>query len=382
METLEDELSADTNKWFELQSAKVQQIAGLAKLLNERVRGVALQKREETEEQLWISLVLAATVIFSSLLLAWAIARGVTKNVSELEEASRRVGRGDLETRVHITSGDELGELGDTFNEMMRQLAHAQSVMQEQVRMASELEIAANLQRALLPPMPQHPDFEFAGVMLPADEVGGDFYDVLTDSEHRYLWLTIGDVSEHGLSAGLVMLMTQSAFASQFHGSPTAAPSDVYRHVNRTLRQNVAERLKDQKYVTAQVLTYQGNGRFSCAGGHEWPVIFRAGSKQTEVVEAAGPWLGIVDELPDVPMSTLTLEHEDILCLYSDGIIEARNEAGELFDMSRFEAVLREAAATSKKLSEIAQHVIEKARMHCDKREDDWTMLLVRRKPA
>src|SRR5690606_26988923 len=110
--------------------------------------------------------------------------------------------------------------------------------------------------------------------------------------------------------------------ASQFHGSPDAEPSDVYRHVNRTLRQNVTRRLEDNKYVTAQLLSYQGNGDFSCAGGHEWPVVYRAGARKTELIEAAGPWLGIVDELNEVPTSTLALQPGDILCLYSDGIIE------------------------------------------------------------
>lgn len=382
METLEEELSLDTESWFQLQAAKVEELAGLSKLLNERVRGVALSKRQLTERQLWLSSSLAAVIVFSSLLMAWAIARGVTRNVGALEAASRRVGQGDLDTKVDITSGDELGALGHTFNEMMTQLGQAQIALQEQVRMASELEIAADLQRALLPPQPKHPDFEFAGVMLPADEVGGDFYDVLTDAEGRHLWLTVGDVSDHGLSAGLVMLMTQSAFASQFHGSPDAEPSDVYRHVNRTLRQNVTRRLEDNKYVTAQLLSYQGNGVFSCAGGHEWPVVYRAGARKTELIEAAGPWLGIVDELNEVPTSTLALQPGDILCLYSDGIIEARDEQGELFDVARLEAVLGEASASCDDLSEIAARVVEKAREHCEKREDDWTMLLVRRKRA
>src|SRR5690606_9237893 len=137
-----------------LQEGKVQQLAGLAKLLNERVRGVALQKREDTERQLWLSSALAAVIVASSLLMAWAIARGVTRNVGALAAASRRVGQGDLETKVNITSGDELGALGNTFNERMTQLGQAQVALQEQVRMASELEIAADLQRALLPPHP------------------------------------------------------------------------------------------------------------------------------------------------------------------------------------------------------------------------------------
>jgi len=109
--------------------------------------------------------------------------------------------------------------------------------------------------------------------------------------------------------------------------------------------------------------------------------VYRAGERKTEVLEAAGPWLGIVDELADVPTSTLTLQPGDILCLYSDGIIEARDDEGELFDVSRLEAILGEASGSESELSEIAARVVAKAQEHCEKREDDWTMLLVRRKP-
>jgi len=63
---------------------------------------------------------------------------------------------------------------------MTGELGRARAALSDQARMARELEIAAQIQPALLPPKPSHPDFEFAGRMLPADEVGGDFYDVLS----------------------------------------------------------------------------------------------------------------------------------------------------------------------------------------------------------
>lgn len=68
----------------------------------------------------------------------------------------------------------------------------------------------------MLPREPEHAEFEFGGRMCPATEVGGDFFDVLTN--HERLWLTIDDVSSHGLGAGLVMMITQTAFQSVFEG--------------------------------------------------------------------------------------------------------------------------------------------------------------------
>lgn len=381
LESVEDEITVDPQHWDETQGRRVAELTSLASELNDKVRQVALGKREATQRETGFSLGLVGFVVVSSLVMAWGIARGVTQNVGELQDAARRVGAGQLDTHVRISSGDELGALAHAFNDMMEQLTHAKAALQEQVRLARELEIASSIQRMLLPPKPSHPEFEFAGVMIPADEVGGDFYDVLTDAEHRYLWLTVGDVSNHGLESGLVMLMAQSAFACQFFGDPEAPPDRVFGTVNRTLRENI-HRLDDRKYATAQVLCYRGEGRFSCAGGHEWPVVYRAQSSSTELIEAPGPWLGIVDELTDVPTTDLFLHEDDILCLYSDGLTEARNAHGELFDLERFQQALRTAAEQTRDLDQIAQHVIEQARLYCERRDDDWTLLLVRRRAA
>lgn len=379
LESVEDEISVDPNNWDATQGRRVAELTNLASELNDKVREVALGKREATQREMVFSLALVAFVVISSLVMAWGIARGVTQNVGHLQEAARRVGAGQLDTPVRIASGDELGALAHAFNDMMEQLTHAKAALQEQVRLARELEIASSIQRMLLPPKPEHPEFEFAGVMIPADEVGGDFYDVLTDAEHRYLWLTVGDVSNHGLESGLVMLMAQSAFACQFFGDPAAPPDQVFCTVNRTLRENI-HRLDDRKYATAQLLCYRGEGRFNCAGGHEWPIIFRARDGSTELIETPGPWLGIMDELSDVPTTELRLDEDDILCLYSDGLTEARNASGELFDVARFQEALRIAAQQTRDLDQIAQSIIEQARMYCERRDDDWTLLLVRRR--
>jgi serine phosphatase RsbU (regulator of sigma subunit) len=319
-------------------------------------------------------------VIVASVLLAWIVARGVTRRVTTLRDVALQVGQGNLSMRVHVTSKDELGTLGDAFNQMIGEISRARQALGNQIRMARELEIASSLQQALLPPVPAHPDFEFVGRMRPADEVGGDFYDVLRDGNQDNLWITIGDVSGHGLDAGLVMLMTQSAFASQFRASALASPSAAVSNVNQLLCENIAERLKDRKYVTAQLFTYRGKGQFLCAGAHQPTIIYRARKQQCEMIEVPGPWLGIDPTIANIPAVPIALEPDDILCLYTDGLPEARNQAGELFDIPRFVDLVAETARQQTNLDAIADEIIRRVQEHTAAQEDDWTLLLVKRR--
>lgn len=380
LETTEEDLNVSPAEWFELGTQKLALTAGIERTLNEEVRSAALQKYRATRRAVTVSSLLVAVVVLFSLIFAWVLASRVTRRVEALRDASRRIAAGDLEGRVSITDGDELGQLGGSFNDMTAELGRARAALSNQVRMARELEIAAQIQRALLPPAPSHADFEFAGRMIPADEVGGDFYDVLSDPIRNALWISVGDVSGHGVGAGLVMLMAQAAFASHFLSDSAEEPARVLREVNALLCENISKRLRDDKYVTAQLLTYQGNGRFACVGAHEWPIVYRAKTGRCEVVEAPGPWLGIVSELPEVPVTLLTVEPGDVLCLYSDGVTEAQNAAGELFDLARMSAVLETALAQGKALDDVTRMLFDEVEAFSGRHEDDWTLLLARRR--
>jgi sigma-B regulation protein RsbU (phosphoserine phosphatase) len=312
-------------------------------------------------------------------LLALLIGRGVTRSVHTLRDAANRVAQGSTDVRVELNTKDELAALGNAFNDMTSEIARAREGLREQTRMSRDLEIAAGIQSALLPPSLSHPELEFAGRMQPAQEVGGDFYDVLCDERSRSLWVTIGDVSGHGVPAGLVMLMTQSAFAAYFRANPLARPDEVIRGVNDLLNEQIGVRLRDDKYVTGLLLQHSGAGRFVYAGAHEWPLVWRKATGKAEVLEAPGPWLGIKRDLEDVPVSSLSLARGDLLCLYSDGLIEARDAQGGLFDMDRLAAALEVAALERDSLQDIADDMLEAVAAHAHEREDDWTLLLIRR---
>jgi sigma-B regulation protein RsbU (phosphoserine phosphatase) len=383
LESTEEELDFAAEKWFAAQQLRIERLGSLAANLNDQARNVALFKRKSTGRAVALSVSLSAGVIIASALLAWILASALTRSVAHLTSAAQRIGAGDLDVRVPIKTRDEFGTLGTAFNEMVSELGQARAELGEKARMGRELEIAATIQRSLLPPEPKHADFAFAGRMKPADEVGGDFYDVLTSDGDPRMWLTMGDVSNHGLGAGLVMLMTQAAFSSHFRADSTAAPDQVFRSVNRFLHENIVDRLHDNKYVTAQLLSYQGNGRFVCAGGHEWPIVYRARTGKCETVECPGPWLGILPTLDDVQLTELELEPGDVLCLYSDGLTEAVDEEGRMFDLPRLEQLLADAMSEfDSSLDRVADQVMDTVNeFAAERRDDDWTLLLVRRQP-
>lgn len=379
VDSSEGELTANAVEWFELQGAKVDALRRFEERLNRDVHERALTKLGDTQRAFVTSSVLAGSALVGSVLLALFVGRGVTRSVTALKEAAQHVAMGVTDVRVELKSKDELETLGHAFNEMTGELARARDALREQARMARDLEIAAGIQAALLPPSLAHPEFEFAGRMRPADEVGGDFYDVLSDERSRALWITIGDVSGHGVPAGLVMLMTQSAFAAYFRANPLARPDEVIRGVNDLLNEQIGVRLRDNKYVTGLLLAHAGGGRFVFAGAHEWPLVWRAQTGKAELIEAPGPWLGINRDLADIPVSSLHLGPGDVLCLYSDGLIESRNAAGALFDVDGLGQALERAARAGRQLSDIADSVIGSVAEYAREREDDWTLLLIRR---
>jgi len=108
-------------------------------------------------------------------------------------------------------------------------------------------------------------------------------------------------------------------------------------------------------------------------------LVWRKATGKTDVLEAPGPWLGIKRDLEDIPVSSLSLARGDLLCLYSDGLIEARDAKGELFDMDRLANALEHAASHHESLQTIADEMLQAVAAHAHEREDDWTLLLIRR---
>jgi serine phosphatase RsbU (regulator of sigma subunit) len=220
--------------------------------------------------------------------------------------------------------------------DLMRRVAEEARAREkaEKQRLEQELSIATRIQTSILPRDLRVPGLEIAATMLPATEVGGDYYDVLPTLDG--CWIGIGDVAGHGLRSGLVMMMLQSVVSALVRSNPQAAPRDVLRVVNSVLYENVRERLQQDEHATLSLIHYRQDGELSFAGAHEDMLVLRAASGKVEAIPTHGTWVGATK---DIELATedarYVLEDGDVLVLYTDGVIEAQNAAKQQFGIER-----------------------------------------------
>ncbi|HEX3776961.1 MAG TPA: SpoIIE family protein phosphatase [Polyangiaceae bacterium] len=266
--------------------------------------------------------------------------------------------------------------------ELVRRVAEEarQREKAEKERLERELEIATQIQTSILPRDLRVENLEIAATMLPATEVGGDYYDVLPGPGGA--WLGIGDVAGHGLRPGLVMMMLQSVIAALLAQNFDAAPSAILRAANAVLYENVRKRLGQDEHATLTLIRYFESGQLRFAGAHEEIVILRAESGQCERIATPGTWLAATRDIADATEDqSAELRDGDILLLYTDGVIEATNASGEAYGLDRLCAELEACAGLA--ATRIVAHLLGSVRAFLDEQRDDIALVVARyRKPA
>jgi sigma-B regulation protein RsbU (phosphoserine phosphatase) len=251
---------------------------------------------------------------------------------------------------------------------------------EQQERLGREMEIASKIQTCLLPPVPTLTDFDVALSMVPAEEVGGDFVDLVPARGSNGFWIGVGDVTGHGLTPGLIMMMAQSTF-NAFTQDTTMSPKRLYDGMNRVLYQNIKDRLRTSDHMTMSILEYVGDGVFRHCGSHLDILIYRAATGQVERLVTEGPWIGMLPECEGFTAETrFKLEGDDILMLYTDGLIEVQDAKDEQWDMDRLCAALARHAKLDAR--EIQAKILQEALTWADKILDDISMVVVKRLPV
>ncbi len=252
--------------------------------------------------------------------------------------------------------------------------------MAGQERVKRELEIAYQVQASFLPrTMPRISSLDLAGMCLPANEVGGDYYDYI-ELDERYLAVVIGDVSGKGIHASFFMTLVKGILQSASRTS--RSPAEVLRQLNHLFYINVPS----GTFITLiyGVLDIQ-TGEFTFVrAGHNPAILLRAGSTEFTFLQPAGMAVGFVDRgLFDSGISeeTVQLHSGDMIVLYTDGFSEAMNTKRELYGDDRLAAKAahvgstRSASAMLRMLTEDVYHFIEGMG-----RADDMTMMVIKRR--
>lgn len=254
-----------------------------------------------------------------------------------LAQGAEHVARGELEFDLPAAQRrDEIGRLTHSFDQMRHQLAaHLQRLTEatrEQQRLASELEIAHQIQTALLPNehyLDAHcPNFELHAALRPARAVGGDLYSYFMLDDRRFC-LLVGDVSDKGIPAALFMARTITL------AKALAPRSDTPEELLRLLNQELCRNNDGCMFVTllCGVLDSRDGTLALASAGHEPPVLCDGDGARLLELET-GPAVGL-DEEAAYPVEQITLKAGDTLLIYTDGITEATDRQQVLFGTQR-----------------------------------------------
>lgn len=308
-----------------------------------------------------ISLALAGLFLVVATAITMRFSTNVTRDLRTLAQAAEQVSGKNYDVKLDIKSNDEIGQLGNAFDGMIhdiqdytvnletkvdertadlqqanQQIVHLnEQLKDENLRLGAELDIARQIQMMVLPPESETDaveDLDIACYMRPADEVGGDYYDVLRIGDS--VIIGIGDVTGHGLPAGIIMLMAQTSLLTLSH-SGERDMEQMMAILNRVIYQNIV-RINENKSMTLAAIRYQDR-KFNLVGQHESVLICRKNGQIEEIdtIDLGFP-IGLENDIDDFIMSRqFTLEPEDALVLYTDGITEAENEAGDMYTLER-----------------------------------------------
>jgi serine phosphatase RsbU (regulator of sigma subunit) len=274
---------------------------------------------------------------FLALLLASLFQRAITRPIHRLLRAEKRVSREkDYTLRVEKEANDEIGLLIDGFNEMLAEIRSRDAEIL--ARHDQEMALARSIQTSVLPRTFELPGYDISAIMMPAEEVGGDFYEFRrTDGG---AWIGVGDVTGHGVTSGLIMMMAQSMFTmlceENGQNGHYQSPAKFISLLNRAMFFNLKSRLGQERFMTMVVARLEDDGTLVYAGAHTDLLIYRAADGTVDRLPTDGLWLGIAEDVAHLTTDrTITLKPGDVALLHTDGVTESRNAAGECYDIER-----------------------------------------------
>lgn len=249
----------------------------------------------------------------------------------------------------------------------------------ENKRLSAEVEITHRLQQMLLPKpheLSSLADLEIAGFMEPAEEVGGDYYDVL---EHEGLIkIGIGDVTGHGLESGVLALMVQTAVRTLMINKEQD-PIKFLDTLNRTIYANI-QRMEAEKELTLLLIDYYQQ-KLRISGQHEEIICIREGQVEQIDTTNLGFPIGLEEDVFNfLDYTEITLNPGDVVILYTDGITEAEDYEGRYYGLERLCQVACQ--HWQQPAHEIQQAIIHDVKQYIGNYQvlDDITLVIIKRR--
>ena len=325
------------------------------------------------------SLLIALSSILMLSAAYFIISKYINEPIRRFTADVQQLAKGDLDTRIEVTTKDELGQFAEVFNKMTGDLKKSieenAKERAENERINTELSVAKEIQASMLPcifpPFPNRYEIDLYASMVPAREVGGDFYDFFFIDKDN-LVVIIADVSGKGVPAALFMVITRTLIKNC---SLCRRPKNVLESVNKKLCENNEAGM----FVTAFLGFFNiPSGKLTFVNaGHNPPLVKKGGNPF--VFLRTRPCI-VLAWLADAKYTEeeIFLEKGDVLFLYTDGVTEAMNNDKDLFSEQRLvDAINKNTDASVVELLPAIKREIDTFAQGAEQ-ADDITMLALR----
>lgn len=350
--------------------------------------GVVIPKDElfaQTYELERILLVVGFAGIALLCTVSLMVARSISAPLRRMAQVTKKIGEGDFSADFSEKNRlDEVGQLARSFMSMAKSLkTYMMDLTQatsKKERIESELRIAADIQRSMLPSsfpaFPDRRDFDIYALMKPAKEVGGDFFDFfLLDDDH--LCVSVGDVSGKGTPAAMFMAVTKYLIEAST-GLDTPIDKTLEK-VNALLTKNNDNCM----FVTVflGVLDLKTGDFIYANAGHNSPLIWTQANSVKLLDSIGGPLLGILDKAL-FRIGRTTLSPNGGLLVYTDGVTEAFNTEGEVFTEEKLVETVDKVTGLEAKL--LTEKVLRELDEFCgnEPQSDDITVMVLNYTPC
>jgi len=279
--------------------------------------------------------ILGITGLFLIIIL---ISRNITKPLRKLAINAERIGSGNFDVTIKCdNAAREITMLGNTFMHMQQELKkyikNLEITTAAKEKIESELKIAHDIQQGMIhiifPPFPERKDVDLYAILEPARQVGGDLYDFFFLDDET-LCFAIGDVSDKGVPASLLMAITLTLLRSK--ANKTMEVNEIVKSINNS----ISKENENMMFVTFFLgLLNLKTGELSyCNAGHNYPYLISQNQKVEELEQTHGPPLGI-KENHQYKYETIKLKKSDSLVLFTDGVTEATSKNGDFYGDER-----------------------------------------------
>ncbi|MBV6451147.1 MAG: hypothetical protein MHPDNHAH_01876 [Anaerolineales bacterium] len=282
---------------------------------------------------------------------------------------------GVLSARLDNTNVQTFRDLTEKNRELQTaydELKAAQEQLIEKERLEKELQVAAEIQMSILPDvLPSPVEFDFGGRILPARQVGGDFYDVFDLSDDK-IGVLIGDVADKGVPSAIFMARAHALIIAE--ADSVTPPGEVLRMVNA----HITRLEKSTQFVTALfgILDVK-TGKFSYArAGHEPPLLIGAHGEVHRLPHEPGMALGLWEDIT-LDENNFRLAPGSLLVLYTDGMTDCRNPMGKPFGLDRIKETMKDLRSHSAQSA--CDHLLETLTNYQSgaKQDDDVTLVAI-----